>query len=251
MSHSPRGHRGQATARGVTRVGPRPAGSRESGHGPRGPWSWASQWGCRVHKDGGALLVSEEARQGSWWAGEGTQRGGHGGGTRAASKDALCRPEAVAPGKRPGPEGAPRLAPGVPRRAPAGRRDRVAPAQPQGPCPSPRPQLGSSCLRLSPAPLITPTLLPELFAPNGKYLISIICEAPRQMTLIQHGKDLSPLDPAWESGSREGERGEQPEGTLLGKQPAFTWARINPRNPTPALRLAGGTAKVRKQRVSV
>lgn len=168
--------------------------------------------------------------EGSWWAGEWGQRRGHGGGTRAASKDTLCRPEATVPGKRPGSERASRLAPGVPRRAPDGRRDRAALAQPQGPCPSPQAQLGSSCLRLSPAPLITPALLPGLFAPNGKYFISIICEAPRQTTLMQHGKDLSPLDPTRESGSREGERGEQPEGTLLGKQPAFIWVRINPEN---------------------
>lgn len=189
-SHGPRSHRGQAIAHGVMRAGQQPTGSRESGRGPQGPRSLASPWDCRVHRDGGAWLVSEEAREGSWWAGEWGQRRGHGGGTRAASKDTLCRPEATVPGKRPGSERASRLAPGVPRRAPDGRRDRAALAQPQGPCPSPQPQLGSSCLQLSPALLITPALLPGLFAPNGKYFISIICEAPRQTTLTQHGKDL-------------------------------------------------------------
>lgn len=58
-------------------------------------------------------------------------------------------------------------------------------------CPPPRPQLGSSCLRLSLPAHHTPCSQ-GFFAPNGKHFIPIICEAPLQMTLTQHGKDLLP-----------------------------------------------------------
>lgn len=119
-SHSPRGHRGQATAHGVMRAGQQPTGSRESGHGPQGPWSWASRWGCRVHRDRGAQLVSEEARKGSWWAGEGDRAGGMAEGlgwrprTRSAGPRLRCRGRGL--GLK-GPADSPQVCPGEPRTA--------------------------------------------------------------------------------------------------------------------------------------
>lgn len=77
----------------------------------------------------------------------------------------------------------------------------VCPGQPQGPVPTPTAAAGQQLFAAEPSSAHRTPLLPGLFAPNGKYFISIICEAPIQMTLTQHGKDLLPLDPTWQSGS--------------------------------------------------
>lgn len=44
-------------------------------------------------------------------------------------------------------------------------------------CPPPRPQLGSSCLRLSP-PLLTAPCSQGFLLETGKHFIPIICRAP-------------------------------------------------------------------------
>ena len=134
--------------------------------------------------------------------GEGVgQRGGRVEGLGRRPRTGFAGLRLAAPGKRPGPGGAGRPAPGVPRGAPNGRRDRAALAQPQGPVPAPTATAGQQLFAAKPPPLLAPPLLPGLSAPNGKYFISIICEAPMQMTLTQRGKDLLPLHPTWQSGS--------------------------------------------------
>ena len=94
---------------------------------------------------------------------------GQGGGRRVGTVEGLGRtwtcfegPRLTAPGRRPGPGGVGRHTPGVPWEAPNGRRDRAAMASLKAQCPPPRPQLGSSCLRLSP-PLLTAPLCSQGF----------------------------------------------------------------------------------------
>lgn len=133
---------------------------------------------------------------------------GEGGGRRVGTVEGLGRtwtcfegPRLTAPGRRPGPGGVGRHTPGVPRGSPKRPEGQSGHGQPQGPVPAPTATAGQQLFAAEPSPAHHTPLLPGLFAPNGKHFIPIICEAPMQMTLTQHGKDLLPLDPTRQSGS--------------------------------------------------